>query len=92
LPGQGGDAREVGSGAGRTAGTRRPQRRVRRPEQPGGPVGLAAECSGPGQAGEGLRHGLRVTEFLRGIQALGMPRAGGGRVAALLGDEAEFGP
>ena len=51
----------------------RAPRRVRRSEQPGGPVGLAAECVRPGQAGERLRHGLRVTEFLRGGEALDMP-------------------
>ena len=77
LPCHSGDAPDigtvVGTGAGRMAGTRRPPRRVRRSEQPGGPVRLAAECSCPGQAGECLRHGLRVTEFLRGGEALDMP-------------------
>jgi hypothetical protein len=55
------------------AGTGRVPRRVRRSEQPGGPVGLAAECVCPGQAGESLRHRLRVTECLRGGEALDMP-------------------
>ena len=51
------------------AGTRRVPRRVRRSEQPGGPVGLAAECVCPGQAGESLRYRLRVTECLRSVLA-----------------------
>jgi hypothetical protein len=95
LPRHGGDARDVGAGvgtvAGRRAGTRRAPRRVRRSEQPGGPIWLAAECVRPGQAGERLRHGLWVTELLRGGEALDMPGARAGRVAALLGDEAELG-
>jgi len=91
LPGHGGDARDVGTVAGRKAGPSRAPSRVRRSEQPGGPVSLAAERPGTGQAGEGVRHRLRVTEFLRGGEALDMPRTGGGRLAALLGDEAEFG-
>jgi hypothetical protein len=51
----------------------RAPRRVRRSEQPGRPVRLAADGVCPGQAGEGLRHGLRVTEGLRGGEALDMP-------------------
>jgi hypothetical protein len=71
----GADARNVGvgPGAGLMAGTRRMPRRVRRSEQPGRPVRLAAAGVCPSQAGEGLRHGLRVTEYLRGGEALGMP-------------------
>jgi hypothetical protein len=77
LPCHGGNAPDIGTligtGAGRMAGTRRPPRRVRRSEQPGGPVRLAAQGLCPGQARECLRHDLRVTEFLRGDQALDMP-------------------
>jgi hypothetical protein len=53
---------------------------------------LAAECLCTGQAGECLRHSLLVTESLRGVEGLQVPCARGRRVAALLGDEAEFGP
>jgi hypothetical protein len=79
LPCHGGDAPNVGVGAdigtsaGLMAGTRWAPGRVRRSEQPGRPVRLAAAGVCPGQAGEGLRHGLRVTECLRGGEALDMP-------------------
>jgi hypothetical protein len=73
----GGDAcdirADIGTGAGRMAGTRRLPRRVRRSEQPGRPVRLAADGVCPGQTGDGLRHGLGVTECLRGGEALDMP-------------------
>ena len=52
---------------------------------------MAPERLRPGQAGKRLRHGLRVTELLRGGEALDMPGLRAGRVAALLGDETELG-
>ena len=81
LPGHGGDPRDVGpvvgplvgTAVGRTAGTSRAPRRVRGAEQPGGPARLSAECPRAGQAGERLRHHLRVTELLRGGEAPEMP-------------------
>src|SRR5437763_5054113 len=69
----------------------RAPRRVRRSEQLGSPIWPAGECVRPGQADKRLRHDLWVTELLRGGEALDMPGARAGRVAALLGDEAEFG-
>ena len=82
LPCHGGDAPDIGTVvgtvvggtvAGRVVRLGRAPRRVRRAEQPGGRARLPVECSCPGQPGKGLRHGLRVAEFLRGGQALGMP-------------------
>ena len=48
---------------------------------------MAAECLGTGQAGECLRHGLRVTEFLRGGEGLQVQCVRGRRIAALLGED-----
>ena len=73
LPGHGGDPRDIGAVARRTAGTSQAPRRVRGSEQLGGPAGLTAECPRAGQAGERLRHRLRVTELLCGGEALEMP-------------------
>jgi len=70
LPCHGGDAVDVGTVAGGKAGAGRAPGRVRCSEQLGGLVRLAAECLGTGQAGECLRHSLRVTEFLRGGEGL----------------------
>lgn len=73
LPGHGGDPRDVGAVAGLEAVTGKAPGRVRRSEQPGGPVMLTAECLCAGQAGKRLCHRMRVTEFLRGGQAFQMP-------------------
>ena len=56
-----------------SAGTSRAPGLVRRSEQPGGLAGLAAEGVRPGEAGERLRHGLRVAELPRGGEAVKMP-------------------
>jgi hypothetical protein len=73
LPCHGGDAVEVGTVAGRKAGTSRTPGRVCRSEHLSGPVMLAAECLRTSQAGERLRHSLLVTEFLRGVEGLQVP-------------------
>jgi len=91
LPCRRGDALDVGAVTGPDAGISLTPGRVRRSEQPGGPAGPAVECVRAGQAGEGLGHGLRIPEFLRGGEALKVPCARLGLIAALLGDEAELG-